>query len=67
MWLLHAGTVAAEQEDPDASYKLAYMYKVGRGGLQQDDAAAVSLERVSAGQVFLISAFLLRGTGACSH
>ena len=66
MWLLHAGTVAAEQEDPDASYRLAYMYKVGRGGLQQDDTTAASLERVSAEQVCAISAFLPRSIGECS-
>ena len=52
-WLLHAGTIAAEQEDPDASYKLAYMHKVGRGGLSQDDVAAAALEQVSAEQVFI--------------
>ena len=54
-WLSHAGTIAAEQEDPDASYKLAYMHKVGRGGLSQDDAAAAALEQVSAEQVFICS------------
>eukprot|EP01043_Picozoa_sp_COSAG02_P104642 COSAG02_NODE_40638_length_403_cov_0.753289_1_plen_88_part_01 len=50
--MLHTGTIAAEQEDPDASYRLAYMHKVGRGGLPQDDATAAALETVSAKQVF---------------
>lgn len=50
--VLHSGTIAAEQEDPDASYRLAYMHKVGRGGLPQDDTTAAALEKVSAEQVF---------------
>ena len=58
-WVLHTGTIAAEQEDPDASYRLAYMHKVGRGGLPQDDTAAAALEQVSAEQVCFTTAFLL--------
>ena len=52
------GTIAAEQEDPDASYRLAYMHKVGRGGLPQDTTAAAALELASAEQVLCFGAVL---------
>ena len=43
-------SIAAEQEDPDAAYKLSYMHKVGRGGCERDDGAAAALERTAAEQ-----------------